>query len=321
MSGLNGGNAWFAFARQSGKGTPATPGATTDKVPFSGGDISPNPTSNQLQETDATRNQGNSYKSVLSIAGAPQFYVRDANFHHVADLALGTTAHSGTTNYTHTTTQASVLPYLTAWKQLGGSLWERFDDCKVNEWTVSADAGSPLVSTFDLVGSTYTRLTSDPLGAATLANGAVYNYNEAAVTYNAVAGTRNIGSFELTVTNNVSLQQTDDIAPYDVVEGLCEISLGFDLIFEDLLEYNYFNTGTTTGTTATPNTQTRDLIFAFTKGANNAITFTIPNVAVTEFKPEPSPTGDPIVVPVRGVVQRPASGSIITVETKNQVAT
>jgi hypothetical protein len=128
-----------------------------------------------------------------------------------------------------------------------------------------------------------------------------------------------VGSFELTIENNLSLQQTDSSVPYDVVEGTREISLGFDLIFEDLSEYNKFHYGGAAGTTISPNIFTTSALFTFTKGANNSVAFNLPNIAYEEFPVEPDPGGDPVTVSVRAVAQR--GGTILTATVKNQVAT
>jgi hypothetical protein len=102
-------------------------------------------------------------------------------------------------------------------------------------------------------------------------NGAVYNYNDVtgAVTLGGSVSAL-IRSFELTIENNLSLQQTDSSIPFDVVEGTREISLGFDLIFSDLTEYNKFHYGGAAGTTQVPSVFTTSAQFVFTKGTNNS---------------------------------------------------
>jgi hypothetical protein len=61
------------------------------------------------------------------------------------------------------------------------------------------------------------------------------------------------------------------------------------------------------------------LDFEFILGANNSVKFTIPNASYEELPVDPDPGGAPIVVPVRARAQR--GGNIVTVVTKNQVAT
>lgn len=322
MAGLRGNTAWLMAAKQSVKGTAATVAvATTHKVPFSGGNIGPTREIDTLAETDANRDRGVSFVSTGGAEGSPEFYVRDASIGQWLFFVLGGLATVGTTNYDHTITPANTLPYFTAWRNIGDLLWERYTDCKASALTISAEAGQPLTATANIQGRTPTRLTADPstAPAIALANGPVYNFNDAAVTLGGGA-TALVGSFELTIENNVSMQQTDDLSPYDVVEGIREVSLGFDLIFETLDEYNKFHYGGAAGTTLSPTVFTTSATFTFTKGVDNEIAFNLPSIAYEEFPVEPDPGGDPIVASVRAVAQR--SGSpVVTATVSNQVAT
>src|SRR5690606_17097718 len=102
--------------------------------------------------------------------------------------------------------------------------WERFEDCKAGSISISAEAGQPLTATIGIQGRTPVRLTANPDAGDTvpLANQQVMSFNNASVTLGGAA-TSLVSSFELTLENNVSRQQTDDVTPYDVVEGLREV--------------------------------------------------------------------------------------------------
>lgn len=319
MAGLRGNQAKLGFQKQTARGTPAALGVGADVVPFTGGSIQPARSVANLSETDANRDQGVSYVESVGVEGSPEFYVRDANLHHALEAALGAIATSGITNFTHTLTPANALPYYTFYREIGGTLFEQFEDCQVSEATISADAGSPLTCALSVVGRKAVRLTAAPAGLPALAAGAVYNFNEAAVTLGGSA-TALVSSFELTVNNNVSTQQTDDVVPYDVVPGLREVSLGFTLVFETLDEYNKFHYGGAAGTTQSGSIFTTSSVFTFTKGVNNEISFNLPNIAYQEFPVEPDPGGDPIEVDVRAVSQRGGS-PVVTATVKNQQAT
>lgn len=319
MGGLRGNDALFGIGKQSGKGTANTTASTWDVLPFSGGSIGPVRAVENLSETDSSRDQGVAYVQNFSVEGTPEVYVRDANIHHILESVLGTLSSTGTTNYVHTITPAQTLPYYTFYREIGDYLYERFEDCKVSEVTISAEAGQPLTASLNIMGRNAVRLTGPPASIATTASGSVYNFNEAAVTL-AGGSTALVGSFECTISNNVSMQQTDDAKPYDVVEGLREVSLGFTLIFENYDEYNRFNYGGTSGTAQSSTLATTSAEFDFSKGANNAVKFTFPEIAYQEFPVEPDPGGDPITVDVRAVAQRHSSG-VISCEVKNQVAT
>lgn len=320
MAGLKGNVAWWAFGKQTAKGTPAANAAYL--LPFTGGTLGPNQQTGQLEETDASRDQGNTYVQSQGIEGSPETYVRDASFHAIVTAVLGTQVDSGTTNYTHTSTPANALSYYTFWRMQGDLLWEKFEDCMVSDLTIRAEAGNPLTAALTIVGRKATRLTADPSGTwsgVTMQNGPVYNYNDAAVTLGGGA-TALVRSFELTIANNVQGQQTDDVFLYDVVPGKREVSLGFDLIFETLDEYNKFLYGGAAGTTPSPTIYTTSADFTFTKGVNNSVQFTLPSIAYEQFPVAPNAGGDPIVVSVRAQAQRGGS-PVVTAVTKNQVAT
>ena len=324
MAGLRGNEATLGFAKQTAKGT--IPAAPAYRVPFSGGSIAPVRETDNLAETDSSRDRGITYVTTSGVEGDPEVYVRDAPIGALLHAAFGLDTPSGTNpDYTHTITPANVLPYYTFWRGVSSTLYERFEDCKVGSITVSADAGAPLTAALGVQGRAAVRLDATADAAAITAyeavavqNAAVYNYNEAAVTLGGGA-TALIGSFELTVENNISRQQTDNVVPYDVVEGTREVSLGFDLIFETLDEYNKFHFGGAAGTQVSPNIFTTSASFTFTKSATNEVAFTLPSIAYEEFPVDPDPGGDPIVVPVRAAAQR--TTPIVTAVVKNQVAT
>lgn len=332
MAGLRGNQAWLMAQKQTAKGTAATvtapvntasPARGAYKVPFAGGNIGPVRETDNLSETDASRDRGVTYVTTSGVEGSPEFYVRDASIGFWLDAVLGSSAPSGATpNFTHTITPSNTLPYITVWRSIADTLWEQYRDCKVGSLTISAEAGGPLTATAGIQGLQSTRLTADPSVSPAIAldSAAVYSYNDrptAGIVTLAGGATALVSSFELTIENNVTRQQTDGVIPYDVVEGVREVSLGFDLIFESLTEYNKFHYGGAAGVAVSPNVYTTSAVFTFEKGANNSIAFNLPSIAYEEFPVEPDPGGDPIVASVRAVAQR--SGSpVLTATVKTQ---
>lgn len=318
MAGLRGNQGYWGWAKQSVKGTAVD---VTHKSPFSGGNITPTRNTAQLSETDSNRDEGVTYVEQTAAEGSPEMYVRDSNIHAILDAALGATVSSGSDpNYTHTATPANALPYLTLYKMLGGTLFEKFKDSMISELTISADTGGPLTATLSVVGREAERLTAEPDELVIPASSAIYNFNEATVTAHGGA-TALISNFELTLSNNVTMQQTDDSKPYDVVPGLRSLTVGYDMIFEDLEDYNSFHYGSTSGTAQTNAINETALTFLFSKGANNSIQFSVPHAAVEEFPVDPDPGGDPVVASVRTRAQRHPSDPILTSVVKNQAAT
>lgn len=323
MAGMRGNVAWLMGQKQTAKGTLATLASSSAvRTPLSGGNISPVREIDQLSETDASRDQGVSYVVTSGVEGTPEMYLRDRVAGFFLYWALGGLATTGTTNFTHTITPSNTLPYVSFWKMMGDTLWEQYQDCQVGSLTISAEAGGPLTIAAGINGLVPTRLTTDPNTTPNvpMESSAVYNFND--VTGAVLLGgsaTALIRSFELTIENNIQRQQTDSVTPYDIYVGTREVSLGFDMYFETLTEYNKFHYGGAAGTTISPNIFTTTAQFTFTKGANNSVAFNLPSIAYTEFPVEPSASGDPVVSSVRAVAQR--SGSpVITATVKNQQA-
>lgn len=320
MAGIRGNVAWVMAQAQTAKGTAATiDAAKAVKMPLTGGSIAPVRETDNLAETDASRDRGLAYVTTSGVEGSPEFYVRDASIGFWLWAALGGDAVTGTTNFTHAITPANNLPYITAWNMVGDTLFQQFRDCKVGSLEISAEAGSPLTATAGIQGLQATRLTTVPDTATPVAvsSGTVYNYNKSTITLGGSV-TALVRSFTVTIENNLSRQQTDDIIPYDVIEGTREISCSFDLIFESLDEYNKFHYGGAAGTTISPDIFTTSAIWSIDQGATNAISFNLPNIAYTEFPIEPNAGGDPVIASVAAAAQR--GGTILTATVKNQVA-
>lgn len=320
MGGLRGNQATFALAKQTAKGTPNT--TYTDRAFFTGGSIAPTRSVDNLAETDSNRDQGISFVQNYGVEGTPEAYLRDSFAHHLIGAAFGAQADTGTTpNYTHTITPANALSYYTLYREIGGTLFEQFDDCMANELTISGEAGGPLSIGVSWVGLKATRLAAQPGALLATATDQVYNFGATTPTIQVGGGTTHlVSSFDLTLTNNTSQQQTDTLAFYDNVPGQRELTLGFTLVFETLAEYNRFHYGGTGGTAQSGTLATTAADFLFTVGANNSIQFTLPSIAYEEFPVDPDPSGAPITVDVRARAQRGAS-PICTAVVKNQVAT
>lgn len=339
MAGLSGKSAWLGIARNNAAGDRSTnsspavpaPSAPTYKVPFSGGSIGPVRETDRLSETDTSRDQSAAYVTTSGVEGSPEVYVRLDSIGAFLNAVMGSVTAVAGPPVVHTFKPAQALPYYTMWRNVGGAngIYEQYVDCFVSSATFSAEAGSPLGCAMSVQGLLTNPIQSTPtktsLDAVALGSAVVPNFNIATVSLGGGVATptnvRNIRSFELTIENNASRQQTDDVVPYDVVPGTREISLGFDLIFQNADEYFKFHTGTNSGTAISPNIYTTNAEFEFIIDANNKIKFTLPSIAYEEFPVEPDPGGDPIIVPVRAVAQK-ATGvtDLLTVVLTNSVA-
>lgn len=329
MAGLRGNNAWLGFQKQTAKGTPATIASyvehttTAFKAPYSGGSIAPIREIEELAETDANRDQGVSYVKSSGVKGNPQVYVRDESIGAVLLGVLGSDTVTGTTNLTHTIKPNNSLPFFTFWNNLGETLFEQYKDCLISSVNFKATAGSPLTCDLNIVGLESERLAADPFAGKSvpLQAGTVYNYNLADVKLSGGA-TAVVGSIDITIDNNVTLQQTDNVIPLDTPVGKRAITCSFDLLFENLSEYEKFQYESAGGYKKISSTiYTTSLNYLFTIGANNSIEFNLPTLAYEEFPLAPDVSGAPIVATIKGVAQRPTSGDIITAVVKNQQLT
>ncbi len=328
MAGFRGNQAWILAQKQTAKGTAATiAAASAYKMPLSGGNVGIVREMDQLAETDSSRDRGVTYMSASGVEGTPEFYARDQAAGFWLWAALGADAVTGTMpNYTHALTPANSLPYITLWRDIADTLYEQYRDCKVGTLTISGEAGAPLTISAAVQGLQASRLTTAPDSGTPITlesakagtAGTAYTFNDATVTLSGGA-TASIRSFELTIENNLSRQQTDDVIPYDVYEGTREVSLSFEMYFDTLTEYNQFHFGGAAGTAVSSTVYTTSALFSFDKGANNSIAFNLPSIAYTEFPVEPSAAGDPVIVSVAAAAQRGAS-PVVTATVKNQVA-
>src|SRR5687768_12153954 len=111
MAGLRGNVAWLLAQKQVSKGAvPVIAAASAYKMPLAGGGISPVRETDNLAETDSSRDQGVTYVTNSGVEGSPEFYVRDASIGFWLHAALGADAVTGTTpNFVHAITPANVL--------------------------------------------------------------------------------------------------------------------------------------------------------------------------------------------------------------------
>lgn len=325
MAGFRGNQAFWTAAKQAEK--DKAPKDWQDTYLFTDGNLMPGRQTDQLSETDANRNAGDFFVTQTGTEGTPGAYVRAASIHHLLEYALGAAESSGSAEagFTHTIAPAAALPYLTLGKGLSGSLFEQFSDCKVDELSLKWSTGQPGTVSTGVKGRAATRRAAvwgaeDEPGVPPATNmDAPLSFNNATVTING-AETRLVSSFELTISNNLTVQQTDDSVPFDIVEGLLAVTFGFDFIIEDLKEYNKFHYGGESGTTQSPDIFTaEDLKFKFAgTNAKNSLELHVPKYAYTEFPVEPDAGGAPVTAAVRGAAQRDPEG-FVKATVKNEV--
>lgn len=323
MAGYAGNNAWLAHGKQTTAGTPAA--TLRAKQPLTGGTVAPERVVERLQETDASRLVGSAYLSRGGAAGTPSFYCRANPLPDLLEGVLGTATYDavGTGSplvYTHVFTPGTTLPRFTFVRMIGNALFEIFPDSFINSLTIRGEAGQPLTVEANIVGLSSTISVAEPASTTALVieSGVPLFFHEGTISLSGVTGTpmSKIRSVEFTVENNFTQQQTDDVALLDAVPGTQNFSVGFELIFDSLTEYQAFHYGA--GTTQRGDLYTTTATFQFDKTAPvRQLKLDFTNLAYEEFPVEPDAGGAPIVVAVRGALNRPASGSSVTATVKN----
>jgi hypothetical protein len=303
--------------------TTTAPTSALAKVPFTGGGLQVTRETGNLQETDSSRDQGLTYLVRSGVEGGVEAYVRGSYIHQLLATALGTDTVSGSGgNFTHTITPASGLPYYTFWRAQGDVLFESFTDCMVSDLTIKGDAGAPLTAAATIMGITPTRSVSETSATSGIypTTDAVYNFNDlsgtganislggtASTSTGQVTGgtsTHLVRSFEVQISNSLAMQQTDSTVPYDLVAAQRTVNLSFDIVLEDLTQYNNFFYGSAAGTSVGTSIFTTPMVITLAKDTNNSIAMHFPSVAYEAFPVQPNPNGDPIVVSVRAQAQR-----------------
>jgi hypothetical protein len=232
------------FQKQTAKGTPAVPRPRTPTRSRSRRLHRPVRTIDQLAETDASRDQGVSFARSGGVEGTPECYVRDASIGALLFYALGADARPAHAEL-HAHAHAGELdPVRHLLADIADTLFEQYQDCFVSSLTIRAGRRRPAHGS--------RRRQRPPVHAP---DGGPFGHpgDPAPVRLRLQLQRRDgharrrrdraVSSFELTIDNNVTRQQTDDFVPYDVVAGQRQVSLSFDLIFETLAEYNKFHYG------------------------------------------------------------------------------
>jgi hypothetical protein len=313
MAGLRGNQAFWVAAAQEEKGKE--PKKWQDKYLFTDGNLNPSRETAQLSETDSSRNAGDFFVTQTGSDGNPGTYVRAGSIHHLLYYVLGTKADEGSAGeFKHKISSAAALPYITLGKGQGATLYEQFNDCKADELSLTWSVGQPGTASLSVKGRSAVRKTEEwkgELAPPAENTDAPLNFNSAKVKIGG-AETRLVSSFELTISNNLTVQQTDDSIPFDIVEGPLAVTLGFDYIVEDLKQYNQFHYGGEAGTEQSAKIYTTEnLEFSFIgKDSKNFLELVFPKVAYTEFPIAPDAGGAPVTAAVKGAAQRSTEGFV-----------
>lgn len=239
--------------------------------------------------------------------------------------ALGAVTTTGAGPYVHTVTLADALPYLSAFGKLGSNTY-KVQDFKVDSLSFSWSNNEAVEMAVSGMGTIIDF-------AATFVPGTDLTIGADAKYFRASSGTFKldvdsstpvtapIQAGEITIANNLSAVQTSgSISPSDVFEGRTDVECSFDVVVENLTDWRTIVTGTGSGTTATDAPVYGSFEINFTNGTD-ALKLTATKVAFLCDFPDADPAGGPVVLTFAGIAVRPDSGSLITVELTNGVAT
>lgn len=318
MSGVAGNVYTLSFARQSAKGTAAGAG-TGFKLKLTGGDLAPDRQLLTLQETDATRQQGQTVVVGARIQGTPEWYVRPADFGLFAYAALGANSDSGPGPYIHAATPANSPPYLTAWKNIGaGLIIDRYTDIRISTLELSGGAGQAIACKADFMGLGALLGTSDNTTA--VVSDAPYVYPQVAF---ALGGSvpATVEQFAFMINNNADFIQADNsLTPYDVVLGRLEVSGSLTYLLENDADYRKFHTGSSGGTAMSTSLFSESIGLTMTAGAN-VIALNTVGSAFTAYPVPPDVSGKPIrVAATFSALPQTAIADYVSITTTNTVA-
>jgi len=194
--------------------------------------------------------------------------------------ALGAVSSSGSDPYVHTYTPASTLPSLTIQFQRGTNLANSREDflgMKVNTMTISAEAGSEMTISFDLIGKDADARTTNETPAFP-AHDQVLHFEAGDLTLgSSFAPTAlQIRSFELTLSNAIDRRNLlgSKLTGEPVFTDLREVTMTVTCDVTDNTLYNASLTGTTDDVS---------LQFTRTANANHHFKMTLSNATIEDY--------------------------------------
>ena len=327
ISGISARLGNIAFGIQSVKGTAAA--SPTARAFFAGApSLQPYKNDARYSMTDGSRDAGDPYVTQVGVAGDVPLYAHPELMALLWHCALGANADTGADDpYTHTATPADTLPYLTVWRSIGGVIFEKFTDCKIDSLTLDGKAGEPLMVTLGIKGITAT-FGADESGDIDQDAPYLFMHGAGALKIDSVAYP--IHALNLQVNNNLNPFQADDFTVDNIDEQAREISGSYSIRFSgaaaEPLDYRSHFYGTTSGTAQTTGFSEQALDFKFTHSiANRDMDIAIPVAKWADVPVQPDPGGNVIEVQCAFEAMRnwptATEGDIITVTTNDGNAT
>lgn len=320
----------LAFAKQTAKGAVAAAGV--HRIYLAGGGLRPLRDSADLEETSSGRLRNEAYLKQVRAEGSPEAYVRPDMIAAILYGAMGTIVTTGVADpYTHTLTLAATHPWFTFWRMLT-TLNERFADCKIGEVTLAGQAGQPLRITFQVLGLSPAYKTAAETTEEVEVTDTIMHYDGSGALMVEGVAVSSIESFTLKIGAGLAVQQGDSQTPYDVTEGMREVTLDTVQTIQDWALYNRLHYGSATpADLAAPVKNVLELggspagiQFTWTRvaaapGPERSLRVSLPRVTLATFSgDEPNTSGEPLKQTVNYRAYQP-SGAVsgVTAVVKN----
>lgn len=316
-----------AWAIQGSKGSGAS--SSVHRIYLAGGDQPHSETVKEdFEETTGGQMRSDSYISQVSVAGAPEMFVMSDMIGSLLYAVLGAKAVSGASDpYTHTFTAAASLPYLTFWRMLASSLFEKFVDCKVVGLRIHGESGKPLRVTPRIMGLSPSFLTAAEATATIEITNRFLHYDGSGGLLVEGSAIASISSFDIDIDRGGALQPGDSLTPFDVTESLFNITVTTDQLVSNMDLWNRVHYGGASPSNgAAPSSAPVELAgspagleWTWTRVASTrTLKIAIPRVQVEPFDQQPSTGADPLRRQVTYKAFAPTGGgSPLTATLKN----
>jgi Phage tail tube protein len=247
----------YGFALQTAKGSPVA--SATFRVPAAGGTLQPVTEYATQGLTTPNALDGSGYVARASAQGDVVVFPRPSPLGLLLYGALGAKSVSGASDpWTHTFTPAITKPWLTFWRGLGGTLFERYADCKIAKLVIAGKAGAPLTVTASIVGITARRRTSAQSATIDTSIPFLHSDGQGALLLNGAASSR-VDDWRLTIDTGCHLE--DGINAMTVVDGTMSVIFDVARISPDTGFYDGQHYG---NTAPADNTDATTALFSFT---------------------------------------------------------
>jgi hypothetical protein len=311
----------IAIGKQTAKGAAAA--TPTHKYRLAGSPtLMPQKNRARLETTDSGRDQGLSYTQSILVEGDMPVFMYPDGIGILMYGVLGAHAVTGSGPYEHVITPANDVPWFTIWRMVGGNIFEKFTDCKLNSVNVEGTAGNAPIATINAMGCNAGFEASDTVLA--VLDSRPYLYHESCGTIEIESTAYPLSQVSFGINNNLSGFQADCVTYADIDPGQREVTLSFLARYVNpTTEPKYRETyyGSDAGTALSDVVATKAFSWLMTRDADYTFLAEFPQVVYSAVPVNPDTSGDPIEIDVSCEVEKPAGGAITTITVSDETAT